>query len=52
MYLPVQSMILSLARNLIVTAVLVKHSSDKNGGSANTISNDEPSSLGTESGLL
>ena len=42
-YVPVQSRILSLARNLRVTAVLVKHSSDRNGGSASTRSKLEPS---------
>ena len=52
-HIPVQSIrgpLSILERYLIVIAVLVRHSSERKGGSATTTSNEDPSSLGTSSG--
>lgn len=49
-YWPEHRMIISLARNLAVTAVLVKHSSERKGGSMTTMSNWLASSREMSSG--
>ena len=49
--IPVHSIRGPLERYLIVRAVLVRHSSERKGGSATTTSNDELSSFGISSGV-